>query len=571
MKKAEIPCKEKFLENNRKNYVMSLVSKILSVVMTVSMGMIFTMFLEAIEFRSWEKLLLGVLISAVCAYANFSCSLFRRKYQNQYIRQALTQFKNYVFERILGQSISEYSNGDTAKFISAFSNDLNAIEQHYLIGSLNLFMEVLGYVVTVCVVFVMNWQMGLIILVSSLIALLITFRYGSQVVQQEERSAEKNADFIDQTKDLLNGFVIIKSFKAETEIMDQFSQKNVDLESTKQARRVANDTISVVANVAATSVTILFLVAGFLLAFAGKISMGKIIGIFELSANIINPMHTLGPLTANRRAAEALIARIDREVREAADSAGNEKHITVAHAPAIITLDHITFGYQADKPVLRNVSQVFEAGKSYALVGASGSGKSTLLRLLQGHCGGYEGELSFDGVPMAQINLDSLYAYLSVVQQNVFLFNSSIENNITMFRPFEEEKIRSAVHRAGLSALTAEKGMDYLCGEDGRNLSGGEKQRVSIARCFLRETPIVLADEAEAALDNETAQSVLQTILNMRDTMRIVVTHRLTASIMAQYDEILVLHNGQITERGSFHELMDQKGYFYSLYKISEA
>lgn len=113
--------------------------------------------------------------------------------------------------------------------------------------------------------------------------------------------------------------------------------------------------------------------------------------------------------------------------------------------------------------------------------------------------------------------------------------------------------------------------MDYLCGEDGRNLSGGEKQRVSIARCFLRETPIVLADEAEAALDNETAQSVLQTILNMRDTMRIVVTHRLTASIMAQYDEILVLHNGQITERGSFHELMDQKGYFYSLYKISEA
>lgn len=114
-----------------------------------------------------------------------------------------------------------------------------------------------------------------------------------------------------------------------------------------------------------------------------------------------------------------------------------------------------------------------------------------------------------------------------------------------MFRPFEEKKLRSAVKRAGLSALVAEKGMDYLCGEDGRNLSGGEKQRVSIARCFIRETPIVLVDEAEAALDNETAQAVLQTILDMKDTMRIVITHRLAASIMEQYDEILVLHNGR--------------------------
>lgn len=570
MKQPAIPCFEKFLENNRKNYYMSLIGKVLSVVMTISMSLIFTLFLEAIEFRSWKKLLWGCAVSAVCAYANFSCSMFRRKYQNTYIRHALTQFKNYVFERILGQSISQYSSGDTAKFISAFSNDLNSIEQHYLIGSLSLFVHVLAYIATACVMIILNWQLGLIVVISSLAAIAISFRFGKQVVQQEEKSADKNAGFIEQTKDLLNGFVVIKSFKAEQEIMDLFRSKNVDLESTKQARRVADDTISIVADVSGTIVTILFLVAGFLMAFNGKISVGKVVGFFELSSNIITPMRLLGPLTANRKAAQALILRIDKEVREAEESKDREDTIAFAQAPATITLDHLTFGYQTDKPVLRDVSQVFEAGKSYAIVGASGSGKSTMLRLLQGHCGSFEGGLSYDDIPMEQVSLDSLYAYLSVIQQNVFLFNSSIENNITMFRPFDEEKLRSAISRAGLAALVDEKGMDYLCGEDGRNLSGGEKQRVSIARCFIRETPIVLVDEAEAALDNETAQSVLQTILDMKDTMRIVITHRLTASIMEQYDEILVLHNGKISERGSFEDLMEQKGYFYSLYKITE-
>lgn len=568
MKRTANPCKETFLENNRKNYIMSFVGKVLSVIMTISMSLIFTLFLEAVEYRSGEKLLQGVLVSGICTAANFFCSMFRRKYQNQYLRQALTQFKNYVFEGILGQSISRYSSGDTAKFISAFSNDLNAIEQHYLIGSLSLFVHSLGYVVTAAVMIALNWQLGLIVLVTSLIALGVSFRFGSRVVRQEERAAEKNAGFIEQTKDLLSGFVVIKSFKAENEIMGVFRQQNVDLESTKQSRRVANDTISIVANVSATVVTIIFLVAGFLMAFYGKISVGKVVGFFELSSNIVTPMHQLGPLTANRRAAEALIARIDREIREVQEPMVCGEVLKLA--PENMILDHLTFGYQQDKPILRDVSQVFEAGKSYALVGASGSGKSTLLRLLQGRCSGYEGSLTCDGVPMERISLDSLYAYLSVIQQEVFLFNSSIENNITMFRPFEAEKLHSAMERAGLNRLVAEKGIDYLCGEDGRNLSGGEKQRVSIARCFIRDTPIVLVDEAEAALDNETAQAVLQTILDMQQTLRIVVTHRLTASIMEQYDEILVLHNGQIAERGTFAQLLEQKGYFYSLYKISQ-
>lgn len=139
-----------------------------------------------------------------------------------------------------------------------------------------------------------------------------------------------------------------------------------------------------------------------------------------------------------------------------------------------------------------------------------------------------------------------------------------------MFRQFPQEEMDTAIQNAGLETLCQQKGRDYLCGESGCNLSGGERQRISIARCFLRKSPIIFVDEAEAALDNGTANAVLQTILNMEQTMRIVVTHRLDALIMRQYDEILVLHNGRIEESGTFDELMEQKGYFYSLYRISQ-
>ena len=192
------------------------------------------------------------------------------------------------------------------------------------------------------------------------------------------------------------------------------------------------------------------------------------------------------------------------------------------------------------------------------------------MKLMMGFIPNYTGEVQYDEMELRSLALDQLLEHISVVQQEVFCFNSSIQNNITMFRDFPQAELKRAIQHAGLSALCQAKGMDYLCGEGGCNLSGGERQRVSIARCLIRKSPIILVDEAEAALDNETANAVLQTILNLDSTLRIVVTHRLEAAIMRQYDEILVLHNGMIEETGTFDELLEKKGYFYSLYQVSK-
>ena len=219
--------------------------------------------------------------------------------------------------------------------------------------------------------------------------------------------------------------------------------------------------------------------------------------------------------------------------------------------------------------MLQNVSMKLEAGKKYALVGASGSGKSTLLNLLMGVYDGYTGSIAIDGKELREVDTDSLYDIMSLIGQNVFLFDDTLYQNITMFRDFPEDKLELAVHRSGLDSLIAEKGEGYRCGENGSGLSGGERQRVSIARCLLRESPVLLLDEATAALDNQTAFSVTDVILHLDGLTRVVVTHRLEEALLEQYDGIFVLRNGQVCEAGQFRDLMDRKEYFYSLYTVA--
>lgn len=182
----------------------------------------------------------------------------------------------------------------------------------------------------------------------------------------------------------------------------------------------------------------------------------------------------------------------------------------------------------------------------------------------------YEGTINFDSSELREINSKSLYELVSMIEQNVFVFDASICDNITMFRDFKAEDVDNAIALSGLSKLIAQHGEEYLCGENGRGLSGSEKQRISIARSLLQKSSILLADEVTAALDAQTAYQVTSDILSLDGITRIVVTHALVEPLLRQYDSIIVLKDGRIVENGTFEDLMEQKGYFYALYTVAQ-
>ena len=307
---------------------------------------------------------------------------------------------------------------------------------------------------------------------------------------------------------------------------------------------------------------------GAYLAVSGKgITAGTTMIFVQLMNYVLSPIGTIPTCIAERKAAKALVEKIagvlNTNVREETEN----EHRKIERS---IVVKNLSFGYEPEKQVLKNINCTFELGRKYAIVGASGSGKSTMLNLLMASDHNYDGTIHYDDTELREISTSNLYEIESIIQQNVFVFNATIRDNITMFRDFPEEQINEAIRLSGLSALIEEKGADYLCGENGSGLSGGEKQRISIARSLLKKAQVLLVDEATAALDAETAYQVSSAILGLENVTSIVVTHSLDEGLLKQYDGIITLKNGSIVESGTFDELIAEKGYFYSLFTISQ-
>lgn len=293
------------------------------------------------------------------------------------------------------------------------------------------------------------------------------------------------------------------------------------------------------------------------------------IAFVQMMNYVLNPINTLPKLLANRKAAIGLIEKMASYGKKEDGQKQFDSFDGFKDGGEGIVLKHVNFSYEEDKEVLKDINLNFEVGKSYAIVGGSGSGKSTLLNLVMGSYPEYRGSITLDGKELGSIDPDSIFDVMSVIQQNVFIFDDTIRRNICMFKEFDKQQLDSAIERAGLSLVINEKGEDYACGENGAHLSGGEKQRIAIARSLLREVSVLLVDEAASALDAETSDNVTNSILDIQGITRLVVTHKLDEKVLSRFDEIIVMKNGRVVEIGNFETLMGNGEYFASLCKIS--
>lgn len=485
-----------------------------------------------------------------------------------FMKKAMKQYKDYAFHKLTKKNISTFSVENTSNYISAFSNDATTIENGYLEMQFDLWSNGVTLIGALAMMIAYSPIMTVVACLFFVLPIGVSYVTGNRIGNAERNISERNSELIATLKDCLSGFSVIKSFKAENAISELFIKSNGAVEQAKCNKRKLITVISGLAGVAGVTAQLgTFLVGAFLALSGWGITPGVLIIFIDLTANVINPIRELPEQLAARKAAVALIDKL-------ADSLGGNVreegfHITNKINNGI-TVKNVSFGYEEGCDILHDVNANFYVGKKYAIVGASGSGKSTLLNLLMASHGNYSGQIRYDGYEVKDINSESLYEIVSMVQQNVFVFNASIRDNITMFREFPKEEVDRAIKLSGLAKLIEERGEEYFCGENGCGLSGGEKQRISIARSLLKKSQVLLVDEATAALDTETAYQVSSAILSLDDITSIVVTHSLDEVLLKQYDGIITLKNGSIVETGTFDELIEEKGYFYSLFTISQ-
>ena len=486
----------------------------------------------------------------------------------RFITRGISQYKEYIFGELTKKNISAFSGENTSTYISALTNDIQSIEQGYLWNTFTMLGSLLTFIGAIAL---MIWYSPLLTLIAiglSLLPLIASILTGNQVAVAEKKVSDINEIYTSTLKDSLGGFSVIKSFKAEVQMIKIFKEnvkKLAKAQCRKQKMQILVQMFGFIAGIIAQLGVFIF---GAYIALSGKgITAGTTLIFVQLMNYILSPIGTIPTCLAERKAAKMLVEKIanalNTNVREETETIHKKLENN-------IRINDLSFGYEPEKPVLKNINCSFELGKKYAIVGASGCGKSTLLNLLMASHSNYDGSISYDNVDIQQISSESLYEMVSVVQQNVFIFNASIRDNITMFSDFPKEEVERAIELSGLSKLIVARGENYLCGENGSGLSGGEKQRISIARSLLKKSQVLLVDEATAALDAQTAFQVSNAILDMNELTCIVVTHALDENLLKRYDQILTLRNGSITEAGTFEELMEKKGYFYSLFTVSQ-
>ena len=486
----------------------------------------------------------------------------------KFYSKAMSQYKNFVFTELSKKSISAFTGENTALYLSALSNDANDIESGYLANIFPLICDVLLFIGALTM---MIWYSPILTLVAigvSFLPILASILSGNRMAEAETTVSKQNEALTATLKDSLTGFSVIKAFRAEKAICKQFAQ-NVKAVAAAKCHR---DRVAVILYSMGNFTGILaqfgvFFIGAWLTVTGRGASAGIVMSFVQMMNYIINPIGRVPYILAKRKAAFALIDKLALALNSNIRDEG-------AHIPQTlqtgITLEHVAFSYDGQKHALSDITTTFEAGKSYAIVGGSGSGKSTLLNLLMAGYPNYDGSIFYDGRELRSISSESLYDLVSLIQQNVFVFNNTVRDNVTMFHPFADERVSRALELSGLSQFIAHRGEDALCGENGCNLSGGEKQRISIARSLLRNSPVLLMDEATAALDAQTAFRVIGSILDLTGLTRIVVTHALDENILKRYDKILTMKAGRLIESGTFQELMEQKGYFYSLFTVSQ-
>ena len=566
-KKKSREFKRRLFYKNKMCFIASVIMTIVMSFLNLMISWLIQQIMDSMANQNMQSVVRCAWIAASVVIAYTVANAVYRAVYPRFLQRAMQQYRDYAFSRLTQKSLRSFSKEGTALYVSALTNDCTSIENNYLAATFTLIEFLFCFLGALIMMLYYSPVMLVLAVALSFLPVAVSMTAGNRLAEQEKEISKKNEHFVSIVNELLSGFPVIKSFRAETQASRLFSQRNEQAEEAKKNKRRTEQLISLLANDAGIIAQMGIFLAGAWLAISGKgVTAGVVIVFVQLMNYILNPISQVPLLWSNRKAAIALMEKLSDALSENVREEGREKLNGFSEK---IEMKNLTYGYEPESPVLKDLDVQFDAGKSYAIVGGSGSGKSTLLNLLMGSSSNYQGEICIDGVSIKNIESESLYQLMTSVQQNVFVFNDTIRNNVTMFHEFPDKEVTLALERSGLSEFIEKRGEDFVCGENGANLSGGERQRISIARALLRKSPILLVDEATAALDAATARAVSFSILNLVGMTRIVVTHRLEEAILRRYDKILVMKNGTICEQGNFDTLMQQKGQFYSLFQIA--
>ncbi len=472
-------------------------------------------------------------------------------------------------DRLRNVPMGFFHDNSVGDITATVTTDLNFLESYSMHILDKVTTGVLSMIVMAGCILAFDWRIGLIFVAGILLSFPIYSHMQKKGKALSAKRQKIQSEAVAATLEYVQGISVVKSFnmcdKNLSDIEDAYESNAAASYGVERVFTPLNMTYSMVFRISACMI---MLCAG-ILAVGGDLSFANLAVILIASFTIFNPIEVMGQMTTMIRTMDAALDRVER-IKQAKKIDENGRDIPLDSFD--IGFEHVSFAYENGNPILKDVSFSIPQGSMTAIVGPSGGGKTTITRLIARFWDVQEGSITIGGHDVKEFTCDSLLKNMSMVFQNVYLFHDTIENNIKFGCPdATHEQVVEAAKKACchdfISALP--QGYDTVIGEGGSTLSGGEKQRISIARAMLKDAPIILLDEATASVDPENEVHLQQAISALvKNKTLIVIAHRL--STIRDADQILVVDNGKIVEKGVHAELIQQKGIYQKFWNIRQ-
>lgn len=500
------------------------------------------------------------------ALINFPARFFHFYWIRYVVEKATCEIRTKIYHKLQKLPLNYFQKNRQGELLSSLLND-TLVLSHGLQAMVDLIREPLTAIALFSLALYRDWQLTLVVVAVIPLFIIVFQKYGKKVRNCQAKAQDCIAEMTHNMSEGLQGQKVIKAFNIQDYVIERFEQTQrfffrFVMKTTKN-EEFSHPLVEFVGGLAFSGV---LLFASYRISL-GVMSPGDFISFAVALALLMDPIRKYSQANMRfnqaRAAGERILNILNLEVEE---DHGTLEKLTFDDK---IELKNITFSY-GDADILKDFSLQIKKGEKVALVGLSGSGKSTLINLFLRLYDIQKGKVLIDGIPIEQLTLVSLRSLFGLVSQDTFLFNDSIKENLCLGKEYNEEKLQEALQVSHSSEFIAQlpRKMETVIGDRGTRLSGGQAQRVTIARAYLKQNPVLLFDEATSALDNESEKIVQKALDEFSAGHTVIaVAHRL--STIQHFDKIVVLKEGIKVEQGPHQELLERKGEYSKLHELS--
>lgn len=537
------------LWNKRGKFVQYLFASFLFIVDHFVQIITFSVILGVIEQGTDADLNKIIWIAILAGLYNVVNFIISRLLRIGFMRDIILEVRKQAFDKIMRMSFKQFSRKSKDVYLSNLVNDINTFEESFFVSLLNFLINTGMFILSFIALLFLEPVLAGYMVIASAILYIISHFFSKKTVTLQEEVSMQNEVFTTNINNTFQGLEILKLNRMD----DKFLHKSLDglrkLELRKYIFNIFAECQKNLINVIGYVISC-FLMLYLCLNFEKGMTLTNAAIVFQLGAmmsfNLIEAFPLWNKVKASAKIYEK-ITKDDEEDSESVDESDNEKTEEFAINQQIEVRD-VSFNY-GDKEILQQANFVIEKGKKYLIKGVSGAGKSTLMNLLSMTYDNYDGQILADGVDYKRIKERTFHDKVSFIYQNVFLFEDSIRNNITLYKEIPDNLIQKAVEACDLSELVSsqEHGLDQVLKENGKNLSGGQRQRISIARAIAKDSEILFVDEGTSSLNEELGREIEKVFLSLPQTV-VAISHRYYEGISEQYDYVLEIKNGEVLQ-----------------------